>query len=40
MSLLNPNQTIVRDDFYQPTYPNRVLLDSNYKFNPNDLKLC
>ena len=38
--LLNPNQTIVRDDFYQPTYPNRVLLDSNYKFNPNDLKLC
>jgi len=38
--LLNPNQTIVREDFYQPTYPNRVLLDSNYKFNPNDLKLC
>lgn len=37
--LLNSNQTIVRDDFYQPTYPNRVLLDSNYKFNPDDLKL-
>jgi hypothetical protein len=35
--LLNFNQTIVRDDFYQPTYPNRVLLDSNYNFNPGDL---
>lgn len=38
--LLNPNQTIVRDNFYQPTYPNSVLLDSDYKFNLEDLKLC
>lgn len=37
--LLNFNQTIVRDNFYQPTYPNRIYLDSNYKFNPSELAL-
>lgn len=37
--LLNFNQTIVRDDFYQPTYPNRIYLDSSYKFNPDNLEI-
>jgi hypothetical protein len=37
--LLNFNQTLVRDDFYQPTYPNRIFLDSDYKFDPSELKL-
>lgn len=37
--LLNFNQTLVRDNFYQPTYPNRVFLDSEYKFDPSELKL-
>lgn len=37
--LLNFNQTLVRDNFYQPTYPNRVFLDSDYKFDPLELKL-
>lgn len=37
--LLNFNQTLVRDNFYQPTYPNRIFLDSDYKFDPSELKL-
>ena len=37
--LLNFNQTLVRDNFYQPTYPNRVFLDSDYKFDPSKLTL-
>ena len=37
--LLNLNQTLVRDNFYQPTYPNRVFLDSDYKFDPSELTL-
>lgn len=37
--LLNFNQTLVREDFYQPTYPNRIFLDSDYKFDPSELKL-
>ncbi len=37
--LLNFNQTLVRDNFYQPTYPNRVFLDSDYKFDPSELML-
>lgn len=37
--LLNFNQTLVRDNFYQPTYPNRVFLDSDYKFDPSELTL-
>ena len=37
--LLNFNQTLVRDNFYQPTYPNRVFLDSDYKFDPLELTL-
>ena len=37
--LLNFNQTLVRDNFYQPTYPNRVFLNSDYKFDPSELTL-
>jgi hypothetical protein len=37
--LLNFNQTLVRDNFYQPIYPNRIFLDSDYKFDPSELKL-
>lgn len=37
--LLNFNQTMVRDDFFQPMYPNRILLNSEYKFDPTELKL-
>jgi hypothetical protein len=37
--LLNFNQTLVRENFYQPTYPNRIFLDSEYKFDPLELKL-
>lgn len=37
--LLNFNQTLVRENFYQPTYPNRIFLDEDYKFDPSELKL-
>lgn len=37
--LLNFNQTLVRENFYQPMYPNRIFLDEEYKFDPSELKL-
>jgi hypothetical protein len=37
--LLNFNQTLVRENFYQPTYPNRIFLDEEYKFDPSELIL-
>jgi hypothetical protein len=37
--LLNFNQTLVRENFYQPTYPNRIFLNEEYKFDPFELKL-